>query len=774
VYVFGGVDATGSFLSSVERFDPVTEAFEALPATLSEARSHATAVVLANGAIAVVGGIVDAEGHASPAVDVFDPSTGDLLSSHVLATPIAFGVALPTPSGGVALAGGAIHATLPPSNRISSTVLTASALGAAIPAPAVVGFTPTSGSALVDVDAEIRVRFSKGVEPASLVGAIVVTDSEGKAVAGATTLESDGVTAVFAPESPLPVLQTIGVEVKTTVVDRLGNALVDDGTRFCSFRTGYDLLLGGADDGSQFGYAVAAGDVNGDGIADLAVSAYVAEPAPGSGVKPGQVYVIFGRSDVGPADGPLHRDLASPAGAADLTISFETDGDQPGIESALQVADLDDDGYADVIVGAHNADGPSETNSNMGEVFVVFGQASFPSPTLTLGKVAVPGFDVLRVYGAATSDRFGEGMATGDVDGDGFLDLLVGSRFVGTTGASNVGAVYVVFGGSKSTLGVVGGFGVDHVGASASTLANVRVLGTDASDNLGWSAASGDLDGDGYAEIVGGSTGGDGAANSASSSGEAVVVFGAPRSTLVPSGLFAEYRAGPATVLPAFVLHGDDAGDFLAWSLRCGDLDADGKADLAMGALLSDGPGNVGNGRGELAIAFGASRATFLPGGATWAAYDLGAGPHPFRLLRLHGEADGHSFGDCSEMADVDGDGTTDLVVGDYQARGPLDAVGANVGELSVLRGAGLVPSTGTLEFALSTSGATHPAGVTLTRFYGKTTVVRFGTTISVADFNDDGRLDLLTGANQAKGLGRLFSNGGEAYVLWGRDTWWK
>ena len=73
-----------------------------------------------------------------------------------------------------------------------------------------------------------------------------------------------------------------------------------------------------------------------------------------------------------------------------------------------------------------------------------------------------------------------------------------------------------------------------------------------------------------------------------------------------------------------------------------------------------------------------------------------------------------------------------------------------------------------------SNAGTGHPVDVTLTRFYGKAKVVRFGTTLAVADFNGDGRPDVLTGANQAKGLGRLFTNGGEAYVFWGRPTWWR
>jgi hypothetical protein len=774
VYLFGGRDATGARLASIERFDPVLRTFTLLAAGLSQARDHAQAVVLANGTIAIVGGIPGAAGATSARVDVFDPTTEARLSTHVMAAPFAGGAVFPLPDGGLLVHSGATTAAAPLANRLTRTVLSPGALGSAIAAPRVVSFLPAPSDAGVDPDADVFVKFSKVVEPATVPGAIVVTDAEGKGIEGTTTLLADRVTVRFDPTYPLPLLQRLTVEVKTSVTDRLGTPLADDGSRFGSFTTGYDLVIGAKDDGSQFGYAVATGDVNGDGVADLAVSAYVAEPTPGTGPKPGQVYVVFGRTSWGPSGAPAVHDLAAGAAVADLTITFETDGDQPGIESALQVGDLDGDGYADVMVGAHNADGPAETNSNKGEVFVVFGQASFPAPHLQLGKAPVAGFDVLRIYGAATGDRFGEGMAVGDVDADGFLDLVVGSRFVATTGATGVGAVYVVFGGTKSTLGVVSGYGSDFVGPSATTLANVRFLGTDASDNLGWSAGCADFDGDGYADVLCGSTGGDGPTNAAASSGEVITVFGAARSTLIPSGLFASHRAGPAMGLAAFAVYGDDAGDFFAWAIGTGDLDEDGYADLAVGALLADGLGNFGSNRGEAAVLFGGPRANFLPGGATWAGYDLGGGVNGNRLLRLHGEADGHSFGDCFAIADVDADGKADLLVGDYQARGPLDAVGANVGEVSVLRGAGLLPASGTLEFALSTVGAGHPADVALTRFYGKTRVVRFGTSLAVADLNADGLADVITGANQARGLGHLFTNGGEAYVLWGRPTWWR
>lgn len=771
VYLFGGVGAGGFVLDSIERYDPASGTFTLLDATLAEPRSRAQVAVLSNGMIALVGGETVGSPGVSARVDVFDPSTDEIAASTLLQQGVTGAAVASLANGSLVVYGGAEDVARPPTTRDARLVLAPTALGAVVAAPRVVAWSPLPGAGNTDVDAHIDVRFSKAIDAATLANALLVMDAEGKAVSGTFALLSDDVTARFTPDAPLPVRQVMTLEVATTPTDLLGLPLLDDGARFSQFTTAYDLVVGAADDGSQFGYSATTGDVNGDGIDDLIASAYAAEAVPGTGQQPGQVYVLFGRAEWGPDAAPLYRDLATMP--ADLTITFETHADQPGIESALQVGDFDGDGYADILVGVHSADGPTEADGNRGEMFVVFGQAIFPAPMLALGTTAVAGFDILRVYGAATGDRFGEGMAMGDVDGDGVLDVLVGARFVDATGASNCGAVYVLFGASKAALGIANGFGSDQVGSATNQLVHMAVLGSDAGDNLGWSAAAGDLDDDGYADVVAGSTGGDGATNTAASSGEAVVIFGAARNMLVPTGMYREVRAGSASPLPGFVVHGADASDFLAWSLGAGDLNGDGHDDLCMGALLADGMGNTGSNRGEANVLFGGPRADFLPSMATWSSFVVGGAP-PTASLRLHGEADGHSFGDCFAIADLDGDGYADLLVGDYQARGPLDGMGANVGEVSLLRGGTWLPTTGALEFDLRTDGASHPHGAVLTRFYGKAPVARFGTTLAAGDLNGDGRLDLVTGANRAKAMGRLFADGGEAYVLWGRAVWWK
>lgn len=181
---------------------------------------------------------------------------------------------------------------------------------------------------------------------------------------------------------------------------------------------GYGMRVSGA-------HRVAhAGDVDGDGIADLLVS----HGQPLSGPPEGRTYVIFGRTD--------KRDLDVNALGAD---GFTIFGAKPTdyASEVVGVGDVNGDGLDDIAVGAPEAD--NNMRSASGSVYVVFGKSD-PAPVhLAAFDAGTQGPMGYRIDGAAPTDLAGRHLsAAHDVNQDGFDDVLLAAPFAG--------AAYVVFG----------------------------------------------------------------------------------------------------------------------------------------------------------------------------------------------------------------------------------------------------------------------------------------------------------------------------------------
>jgi Ca2+-binding RTX toxin-like protein len=195
---------------------------------------------------------------------------------------------------------------------------------------------------------------------------------------------------------------------------------------------GFKMSGGAADDRS--GYSVAsAGDVNGDGFADLIVGAPLADS---NGPSSGASYVVFGRAGGFGAN----LNLSALNGTNGFKISGAAASDYSG-RAVASAGDVNGDGFDDLIVGAGRAD---PNGGNSGASYVVFGRASGFGPNLNVSTL--DGTKGFRISGEAASDYSGESVASaGDVNGDGLADLIVGAPSADSNGRGS-GASYVVFG----------------------------------------------------------------------------------------------------------------------------------------------------------------------------------------------------------------------------------------------------------------------------------------------------------------------------------------
>ncbi|MGW1030153.1 FG-GAP-like repeat-containing protein [Streptomyces sp. NPDC002577] len=444
-------------------------------------------------------------------------------------------------------------------------------------------------------------------------------------------------------------------------------------------------------------------DFNGDGYGDLAVTAPYA--TVGSADQAGAVVITYG--------------LKSGLTSAKTQLVTQSSSGVPGTPEAgdvfgqaLAEGDFDDDGYTDLAVGAPGEDVSGVTDQGL--VTILWGSAN-----------GLSGGDNLA--GGTATRGYGEQLASGDFNGDGKADLALaqsGSNTVSlrlggfvvddaglATRTESFVATTIDDSGPESlttglTAGDVNGDGLDDLliggntvdGESTDDHKYVLYLLDDFSSSShqpvyagsaghGTSAAIGDVDGDGYGDIV---TGNPWDADAYPYDGEdalggaVTVVHGSAEG--IDSTRAAQTITQDTTGVPG----ASEQNDHFGYSVALGDINADGYADLAVGAPYEA----IGSEEYE-----GAGAVTVIPGAAgglstsTSYAYNQGTTGVPGAL------EGGDWFGSAVRLTNTNGDGYADLAIG---ASGENNSDGA----LWSLKGtSGRLTTTGAVSFGAATIG---------------------------------------------------------------------
>ncbi|MBK8982005.1 MAG: FG-GAP repeat protein [Ignavibacteria bacterium] len=511
-----------------------------------------------------------------------------------------------------------------------------------------------------------------------------------------------------------------------------------------------DVIITGEASNNYFGRSVSsAGDVNGDGYSDVIIGAY------GYSSSTGKTYIYFGGTSMDTT--------------ADLTMTGETTASQFGI-TVSSAGDVNSDGYSDVIIGANGY------SSSTGRAYIYFGGASMNNTA-----------DV-TMTGESTGNAFGGSVTSaGDVNGDGYSDVIIGANgyssftgraysFVGGRSMNNTANVTITgesignaFGVSVSSAGDVNGDGyydviIGSYGYSLNSgrvylydyfmkkeiIQDLKITGETTYNFLGYSVSSaGDVNGDGYSDVIVGADGYD------TSTGRAYIYFGGVSMNNTADVTITGNTTGENlgfSVSSAGDVNGDGYSDVIVGSysysttgrayIYFGGVSMDSTADVVMNGeggqfgISVSSAGDV-NGDGYSDVIVGANQYSSNTGRS----YIFLGGESMDNIadLRMTGNTTGEYFGySVSSVGDVNGDGYYDVIIGAY----------------------GYTSYTGRAYIFLGAASMDSVSDVIMT---GETTSNYFGLSVSSAgDVNGDGYSDVIVGEHQNS------SGTGKAYIYFG------
>ncbi len=494
-----------------------------------------------------------------------------------------------------------------------------------------------------------------------------------------------------------------------------------------------DLILSDANMGdAQFGFNVAcAGDINGDGYSDVIVSANLYDDGF---INEGVVFIYYGSSTGLSA---TYNAIADDANQANANFGAK----------AACAGDVNGDGYSDVIIGAYTYD---DNLLDEGVVFIYYGSSA--------GLSATP--DCMLDDANMTAASFGYSVASaGDVNGDGYSDVIIGAYTYKYMTSIDYGLTYVYNGGPEGLT----------------TTETWTIEGEQVGANMGFHisgvASSGDVNGDGFSDVMIGIPYYD---NGQTDEGAVYVFYGSASGlSLIPdwtgesnqansaygrSVSFAgdvngdgygdiiigasEYDGGHTNEGRAYVYHGSSSGLSLtpAWTAE------KDQANALFGFCVASAGDINGDGYGDVVISTPHYDFNITDEGGAFLYYGSSTGLASSSLWNVYGGQTGCYFGhSVASAGDVNGDGFSDIIVGaHFYDNGHTDE-----GKVFVYYGSGPVLSTTanwTAEADIANAG--------------------FGVRVAAAgDVNGDGYGDVIIGAFTYSSGGIV---GGAAFVYHG------
>jgi len=407
-------------------------------------------------------------------------------------------------------------------------------------------------------------------------GPLIATDATGQAVPMELSLGPSFLQISLFPGLPVSLPVTL-------------HALLASPANLASTSNGLSPTPNWTAEGDQadalFGLPVAtAGDVNGDGYADVIVGAYEYDNGQ---TDEGRAYVFYGSTS-----------------GLSMTPDWIFEGNQEQAYFGYAVGtagDVNGDGFSDIIVAANGYD---NGEVDEGRVYAFHGSVSGPSPTSDW-----------MAEGDQAGAYFGHSVGTaGDVNGDGYSDVLIGALMY-DHGQIDVGRAFAYYGSA----------------AGLSTAPDWTAAGDQGTAWFGYTAGTaGDVNGDGFSDII---VGAPLYHNDQADEGRVYVYHGS--------------AAGPS-MTPDWMMQSDQESAWMGWSAgTAGDIDGDGFSDVIIGAPLYDN-GQVDEGR------------VYVYQGSA-------AGLNPAADWMVESDQDSAQIGwSVGTAGDVNGDGYADAIVGVY------------------------------------------------------------------------------------------------------------